>query len=161
MKCLVCGGEMKTAKENVPYRSLPGVTLVGVEVSRCSECGEYEMEIIGIEALNRALAEVVIQKIGRLTPDEFRFLRKYLGWSSRDFARKFGVAPETVSRWESGKQRMGSMAERLLRLMVAHLAPVDDYSVEILGQITEEDPRPQRRSVRLREGRWMSEAVAA
>ena len=55
---------------------------------------------------------------------EIRFLRKYLGWSTADFASRMGTARETVSRWESGAVPMGSQADRLLRLLVATAAPV-------------------------------------
>lgn len=41
-----------------------------------------------------------------------------------------GAKPETVSRWETGTAAMGVQADRLLRLMVAHLKPVQDYGAD-------------------------------
>jgi putative zinc finger/helix-turn-helix YgiT family protein len=137
MKCMVCGAEMKTGRENFLYDAcgLPGVTLMGVEVSRCPECGEYEVAIPQIEDLHQAIAHAVIRKTSPLDAAEIRYLRKYLGWSGVDFARHVGTTPETVSRWETGASPMGAVADRLLRLMVATRAPVSDYSLDLLAAI--------------------------
>ena len=112
---------MKTKRENYRYEAvgLSGITLQGVEVSRCGKCGEYEVAIPRIEDLHRAIAEAVISKKDRLTAAEIRFLRKHLGWTGAEFAAHFGAARETVSRWENGTSPMGSTAERLLRMVVA------------------------------------------
>jgi putative zinc finger/helix-turn-helix YgiT family protein len=114
---------------------LPHVTIKGVEVSRCEECGETEVVIRAIESLHRVIAGALIRKRHRLAPLEIKFLRKYLGWSGSDFAQHMGTTPETVSRWENGRKPMGSAADRLLRLMVASRAPVSDYTVDVLAQI--------------------------
>jgi putative zinc finger/helix-turn-helix YgiT family protein len=140
MLCMVCGAEMKTGLENFRYDAcgLPGVTLIGVEVSRCPQCGEYEVAIPQIEDLHKAIARALIRKTNRLTPAEIRYLRKYLGWSGADFAKHMGTTPETVSRWENGTDRMGPQADRLLRLMVVTRDPVSDYSLELLTTISKE-----------------------
>jgi hypothetical protein len=77
---------MKTKRENYRYEAvgLPGITLQGVEVSRCGKCGEYEIAIPRIEGLHRVIAEAVISKKDRLTAAEIRFLRKHLGWTARN-----------------------------------------------------------------------------
>ena len=128
---------MKTRRENYRYDAsgLPYVTLEGVEVSRCQQCGETEVAIPAIEELHRAIGGALIRKRARLAPPEIKYLRKYLGWSGVDFARHMGTTPETVSRWEHGTAAMGAPAERLLRLMVATQAPVRDYPVAMLAQV--------------------------
>ena len=125
---------METRRENYHYTAsgLPHVTLQQVEVSRCPVCGETEVAIPHIEALHRAIAAVLVQKRARLAPEEIRYLRKYLGWSGVDFAAHMGVTPETVSRWERGTTPMGGQADRLLRLLVVNLAPVQNYSADRL-----------------------------
>jgi putative zinc finger/helix-turn-helix YgiT family protein len=119
---------------------LPNVVLVGVEVRRCRNCGESMVAIPHIEELHRALAMTLIRQTGRLAPSEIRFLRKWLGWSGVDFASHMGVAPETVSRWESmeNPKPMGGTAERLLRLAVAHGQPIDQYPIGMLLEINDE-----------------------
>lgn len=126
MKCLECGGPMKSTRENHQdvEGGLPYVVLMNLEVMVCQNCGEKEYMIPRIEDLHRLLARVVINKPGRLTGDEIRFLRTHLGYSSGDFARRMGVTIEQVSRWEHEKSAMSATAERLLRLLVAYTEPV-------------------------------------
>lgn len=119
-----------------------------VEVWECDECGESEVVIPAIDELDNLLVHIVAEKDGRLTGAEVRFLRKHLGWSGADFARHFGVAPETVSRWENGKSRMGATAESLLRVCATRLDPIEDYQAleELLDWQREANPEDTLRS---------------
>lgn len=129
MKCPECGANMKTSRENFRHAApwLPGLTLFDVEVSRCPACGEYEVEIPYLEGLIRAISAELITKPARFAPEEVSFLRKALGLSGEDFAKRMGVTKEQVSRWESGKKPIGSVADHLLRMLVANAKPVEDY----------------------------------
>jgi putative zinc finger/helix-turn-helix YgiT family protein len=141
-KCPKCRTPMQTARQNHRYAEsgLPNVVLVGVEVSSCPGCGERVISIPRLAQLHRAIALELIRQPGRLTPQGIRFLRKHLGFATADFAKRVGVAPETVSRWESesSPQEMGPVAERLLRLMVALGQRVADYSLDTLATIADE-----------------------
>lgn len=161
MKCLQCGHPMKTRRENYRYDAsgLP-VTLLGVEVSRCSHCGEHEVEIPRVEELHHRIALKVISKRSRLTPAEIRFLRKTLGWSGADFARHIGVDAGTVSKWENGAVRMGPIADRLLRLMVAHGQPVGDYSVDRLAEVADEEATSTRIGMKANDKGWQDDVAA-
>ncbi|MGH7271546.1 MAG: type II TA system antitoxin MqsA family protein, partial [Polyangiaceae bacterium] len=139
---------------------LPFVALVGVEVRRCKTCGEHEVVLPRIEQLHRTIALAVIGKHARLTAAEVRYLRKYLGWSGADFARRMGVTPESVSRWENDREQMSAVADRLLRLMVATKAPVTEYPLDSLADL-EDEPAPVRLRVESAKGAWRAEAVAA
>jgi putative transcriptional regulator len=144
-KCRLCGkGEMSTREENYLYREsgLPNVVLVDVEVRRCSECGHHEVALPRVTELMRTIAHAVILKRARLSGVEVRFLRKYLGWSGADFARHVGVDPSTVSNWENDREPIGPSSDRLLRLMVVHGTPVDDYSLDELTRIENERTPP-------------------
>jgi putative zinc finger/helix-turn-helix YgiT family protein len=137
--CLACEGPIKTRREK-HYRytecGLPNVIIEdAVKVTTCGRCGETYTSIPAIEGLHREIAAAVIRKKGRLAPAEIRFLRKYLGWSGADFAKRTGTKPETVSRWENGRTLMGPQADRLLRLLVAKETPVVEYSVDVLAQV--------------------------
>lgn len=149
MNCEQCGGPTTTARENFRYTAsgLPNVTLVGVDVTRCPKCGAFEVDIPKIDELHRTIARAVVVKPAPLTPEEVRFLRKWIGWSGVDFASHMGVTPETVSRWENGNLKMGAAADRLLRLMVVNRAPVEDYSLEMLKTIDEDESTPFRLGV--------------
>lgn len=144
-KCRTCGNaEMISAVETYLYleSGLPNVVLAGVEVRRCPSCGHHELVLPRIAELHRTIAHALIHKRSRLSGSEVRFLRKYLGWSGADFARHIGADPSTVSNWENDKAPIGSTSDRLLRLMVAHGAPVDDYSLEDLTKIEDEKTPP-------------------
>ena len=164
MKCARCGRPMKGARENYLYREcgLANVTLVGIDVSRCRNCGEREVVIPRIEQLHRAIAMAIARKAPRLAPDEIRFLRKNLGWSGGDFAAHLGVSVETVSRWENGAATMGSAAERLLRLTALMRRPAAGDSVAILGvlrDVARERLEPRPLHVTITRGVWSARAA--
>jgi putative zinc finger/helix-turn-helix YgiT family protein len=144
-KCRNCGkAEMSSRAETYLYKEsgLPSVVLVGVEVRRCPSCGHHELVLPRVAELHRTIAHALIHKHSRLSGAEVRYLRKHLGWSGADFARHVGVDPSTVSNWENDKDPIGSASDRLLRLMVVHGAPVDDYSLDELTKIENEQTPP-------------------
>lgn len=154
-KCVECGGPVKTRREK-HYRyvecGLPNVIVDGIEVSECPRCGETYTGIPAVEGLHRTIAAAVIYKKGRLAPEEIKFLRKSLGWSGVDFAKRMGTTPETVSRWENRKAPMGPAADRLLRLLVAKETPVTEYAVDVLAQLAGDDRPPKPARLRVARG---------
>ncbi len=138
-------------EEKVPYRyasgGLPHVILLGVSVGRCPNCGAETLTVPRIAQLHRVLAAALATKATRLTANEARFLRKFLGYSTTDLAAIMGVAPETISRWESTKsnQPIGAQSERLLRLMAVRDRPVEEYPSERLAEIRDADADPTLR----------------
>jgi putative zinc finger/helix-turn-helix YgiT family protein len=152
---------MKTAHENYLYKEsgLANVTLVGIEVHRCPNCGEHEAVIPKIEQLHRVIATTIARKAPRLAAEEIRFLRKYLGWSGGDFGEHMGVSPETVSRWENGSATMGATAERLLRLAALTREPMSDYSLDILKVVAQKKATAQRLQMKVYRGSWNAKAA--
>ena len=63
-------------------------------------------DIDTIEQVERMEAEgaAAIVKRGIRRGQEFRCVRKVAGFRANEIATMFDVTPETVSRWESGKQ---------------------------------------------------------
>ena len=128
MKCYKCGkAEFLSEVGAHEYRSagLPyAVVLVGVPVERCPACGEEVVTVPNPEGLHRLLALSIVELERPLLPQEVRFLRKLLDKSAEDMGTLMGVDAKTLSRWENGRQKMGKVAERLLRLLVhQRLAP--------------------------------------
>lgn len=140
---------------------LPDVVLLGVETARCPKCGEEGVSIPRIEELHRVLARRVIGKHARLAAEEIRFLRKHLGLSGVDLAAHMGVQPETVSRWENGREGISATADRLIRMMVAHRDPVEEYPLEELAQVGEEQSPPEKVEARVARNGWTAERPAA
>ena len=158
-KCAECGSPMTVKAENHRYgeSGLDNVTLIGVPVWRCSHCGEWEVEIRNVEGLHRLLAYLLARKAARLTPQEIRFLRTYLGLSSADFARRMGVAKQTVSRWERVDEplAMKTGTERFLRLMSLHEQPAQTYELADLDGTATTEPRAAHvRAVVRNHGEW-------
>ena len=156
MKCAECGASMTTRKENYRYDEcgLRYVTLMGIEVSRCPECGNYEISIPRVEELHRLIAKTLIEKVTRSTGAEIRFLRKSLGLSAADFARRMGVTIETVSRWEHDSVAIGPQADRLLRLLVAQGKLTTRYPSEKLDLINTKMASKTKLGVRLEDKAW-------
>ena len=161
MKCTECATPMKTRKESYRYdeSGLKHITLIGVEVSRCPQCGNYEVSIPHIEALHRLLAKILIEKSTRFTGDEVRFLRKSIGWSGSDFARHMGVADETVSRWENDAAPIGPQADRLLRFLVAQGRLTTGYPMDRLTRIDLRRATATRVKLAARNEQWTVRAA--
>jgi putative zinc finger/helix-turn-helix YgiT family protein len=163
MECMNCDGEMTTTRENVPYKSLPGTVLQGVEVSRCSTCGHVEFAIPAIEQLNQLLAEHVIATPGRLNGGEIRFLRTFLGYSSADFAKLMGSTASTISRWESDTQPMGNHADLFLRALIVIGKKVESYPIDKFAELAIADApaKPTPTYFKRQSKRWKQTDAAA
>jgi putative zinc finger/helix-turn-helix YgiT family protein len=162
MTCIQCGGRLTAKSENYKYAAcgLSNVTLIGVDVRRCSKCGDHEVVIPRIEELHRVLAAAVVRQASRLSKDELKFLRKHLGYSGVDFAKVIGVAAETISRWENGKENIGATTEKLIRMLVVHTQPTRSYPIETLATITEART-PRRLGLRPKGNSWVEQDLEA
>src|SRR5437660_1122075 len=99
---------MFLATPEEPYRfvdsGLNDVQLVGIRYFVC-ECGKVLAEIPAIKQLLSLIARDLVEKPKALAPEEIRFLRKRLGEKQADFAKKIGVHPQTLCRFETGQTR--------------------------------------------------------
>lgn len=144
MKCYKCGKADLQPEHGVhEYRAsgLPyPVILVGVPIEKCPNCGEEVVTIADAEGLHRLLALNMVETDRPILPQEIRFLRKLLDKSAEDMGTLMGVDEKTLSRWENGKQKMGKVAERLLRLIVhQRLAPeAANFAEEVFPHLHEE-----------------------
>ena len=119
MRCLECGGMMRSQKsQRYAYREsgLKDV-LITVTILRCPKCGETLPQIPDVRGLHAAIADHLFEKPGPLTGPEVRFLRKEMGVKAKDLASILGVDPVTVSRWETGTEKVGQTADRLIRCL--------------------------------------------
>lgn len=117
-RCLNCGAKLKRAT-NQRYRYLESglktVWLEGVTVYDCNACKERYTEISNIDLLHRFIARTIVEKRFALVGPEFRFLRKQMRLKSREIASFLGVTLTTISRWETGAERIGAANDRLMR----------------------------------------------
>jgi putative zinc finger/helix-turn-helix YgiT family protein len=147
MKCEECGGPVRVERDAIRrylVGGLPHVEVHGVEVTRCTKCGNESIAIPRIGQLHRAIAQAFVTQRRMLAHPEIRFLRKHIGLSGSDFADMMGVARETVSRWETGAQPMGSVADRLLRMLVVTHDPAESYAVDDMLRALSDEPAPAK-----------------
>ena len=140
INCSECGNKMKKTKVDSYHYiecGLSNVYLLNASVWVCKSCQSEAIEIPGIENLHREIARLLVTKKNKLNPAEIRFLRTYLGLSSKDFSNRLGVSAETVSRWENKKIKIPLYIDVLLRHMALLNKKNHDYSVENLTEILE------------------------
>jgi putative zinc finger/helix-turn-helix YgiT family protein len=153
---------MKEGRENHLYKSsgLSHVVLENVQVARCPACGEYTVSLPRVLELHQMLAQTLLDKPEKLTPEEIRYLRTWLALSGAELAARLGVSAETLSRWENGQKPMGLVSERLLRVLVALAAQALSYP-ETLWQVATQKPAPLRARFRAdKKGRWLLSKAA-
>jgi putative zinc finger/helix-turn-helix YgiT family protein len=149
-KCIECGGETLPVK-NKPYMYDEcglEVVLYGITQFKCMQCRETYVSLPNVEALHRAIGGAVCSKRkALLTPDEIKFLRKDLHLKSKELAGVLGVRPETVSRWETGKEAIGETQDRLLRSIYMNYASEKANNVLCHGvvQMFSELPRERKK----------------
>jgi putative zinc finger/helix-turn-helix YgiT family protein len=156
MKCVNCGHAMTATRGTHRYTEsgLSNVTLANIEIRTCPQCGERRVVIPKMDLLHRMIAKALIRANRPFAPDEIRFLRKWLGLSSLDFALVMGVRPETVSRWENGKYPFPPTADRLLRLLVSNQEPMERYPIDLFKLKHHARPTP----IRLKAPDWKEAA---
>ncbi len=136
MLCSECNkSELIERQENIRYEEsgIPNVVLEAVKVRQCPTCGHRLVSIPRISELHRCIAVHLVKKTSRLAPAEICFLRKSLGWSKSDFAKKMHVNTEQVYRWESTKSFKSMMiqSELLLRAFVAIGKKIEHYEEQV------------------------------
>ena len=133
MRCPVCDrSELVESVENYNYREsgLVNITLNGITVRKCPECGVVLPSIRNIEGLHDCIARFLVKKEERLSPAEIVFLRKSLDWSSSDLARNLQIDKSQVSKWEHGRVEMSKSNELLFREIIARGKEIVAYHRE-------------------------------
>lgn len=90
------------------------------------------------DGLHRTLAEALLQKKGRLTGKELRFLRTELGLSQDNLGRCLGATDQSVSLWErTGK--VPASSDALVRLLVIERLCGNEKVTAVLNRINDVD----------------------
>jgi DNA-binding transcriptional regulator YiaG len=159
-KCEKCGGTLVTRivpeYRNDALLGIAGIVILNtVEEVRCRKCGH--LAATGFSNLEGLIATVAVARVAapqKLSAKEVRFLRKALGWPSKELAAKLEVRDETVSRWENGKEPIGPTSEKLLRLLVAQFlgdkAPALKVDQRRIASMRIRTVRPASKPIELR-----------
>jgi transcriptional regulator with XRE-family HTH domain len=101
-----------------PECGLDNVVLVNVPARVCDE-NHVDLQIPAIDNLHLVLARTLVARPFPLKGQEVRFLRKYLGYSARAFARHIGLNYVTLSKFENDRTRIPRRLDSLIRLFAA------------------------------------------
>ncbi len=147
--CYSCDSKkkLKKIKATIKYDfgGAPFVTLKDIPQLKCDDCGETFTEIPKISSLHKMIAELTaIHQPGLLSGDQIRFIRKYLGHSTEDYADIIKMNPKTLSRIENDKQKHSESIDKTIRTHALIKAPDRNYE-EIINFIRNEPESPMRR----------------
>lgn len=122
--CCECGSVLtaiKLATYEYSFMGLPLILHNSVIKYVCNQCDNCKpsIHVPDEPGLMAAVALTRVKMPEKLKGHEIAFLRKAIDLPAKVFANRIEVAPETLSRWENNKAPMSSLAERVLRLMVA------------------------------------------
>lgn len=120
-RCSNCSG--KVEKTQAPESVRVGRHLFSARVPafRCRDCGEVYFQGPALERFELLVA-VELARAGEASGEVMRFIRKALGLKAAELAELLDVTPETVSRWETGKQPLEHRAMAVLGSLVIERA---------------------------------------
>lgn len=114
--------EDKVHPQTMPYAidvkhdgQLYDLDIPELSIPKCSACGE----LVFSNSVDDRIIQALRERVGLLAPEQIRRGRETLGLKSKELAEKLGVAPETISRWESGGLIQSRAMDNFLRVYFA------------------------------------------
>jgi hypothetical protein len=135
-KCAVCGGPLETTTSMENHKVAGQMFAVGFPVKKCGACGETFVEGEWAEDVELIIARHLALN-GARSGEAFRYMRKALGMRATDLAALLDVAPETISRWETGERNVDRGALFALGSLVLDRFDGDTTAVERLRAVHE------------------------
>lgn len=80
--------------------------------------------------MDKALDVIRHKRLGLLTPDEIREVRKRTGISATDMAEVLGIGEKTYTRWENGKSIQNKSNDTLIRILDKNAAVLSQLEAE-------------------------------
>ncbi len=114
--CMSCGQE-SVSERVVPFK----VEREGVEAMvqdrqmHCAACGQVSYRGDQISEHERAVAIVVRQLLGLLSPEELKAIREKYLLKQREMEEILSIGPKTWIRWERGKVVQSKSTDKLIR----------------------------------------------
>lgn len=100
-----CGGTLKPAKlASFDLTEYLGIKAVAHDVRglRCNRCGWTTLPGKTIDLAMHVAAVAILEMDERIPADLARYLRKYLGLTQQELAKRMGITRKTVNQWETG-----------------------------------------------------------
>ena len=122
-ECTACGAPASVVRGSYPFAEcgLRNVVLRGVEITRCSQCGNDDVVIPHLNDLMRTLAFAVVSQPYRLQGEDVRFLRKYLNMTQAQLSELLDIHKTNLSKWENNEDKIGEQSDRLIRAVAVAL----------------------------------------
>lgn len=146
-RCPVCKAGRLTKRAIQERLAVCGHTFSArLSALECSACGERLLAGPGLERFELRVA-VELGRAGESSGEAMRFMRKAIGLRALELAELLRVTPETVSRWETGKQPMDHRAMAVVAALVLERYDGRSAMYDTLRALL--SPRRLRRSVEL------------
>jgi DNA-binding transcriptional regulator YiaG len=129
---------MRRERKDYKYKQcgLPNVVLTGITVYTCEQCGAEVPEILSIASLHRFIMIDILKKRTLLCGEEIRFLRKMARMTATELGKLIGADSTTLSKWENNARKIGTKADRVLRLVC--YSGMLEHTLRTLRAITDE-----------------------
>jgi putative zinc finger/helix-turn-helix YgiT family protein len=116
--CPACGSPMKQTrgKLRVPVNG-EEIAVPGAAHLKCPKCKEIVLRAIEARRLGEDAIAIYRKKHHLLAADEIRDIRERYGLTQADLARLLRLGPNTISRWEAGRNVQTGAMDVLLRLI--------------------------------------------
>ncbi len=117
-QCVICGST-NIEHECVTHRAeefgVRSVEFLNTPLARCRDCGDEAIRIPRYVQVARQIRDRLCALNRALTGEELALLRRELNMTATELARRIGVNPVSVSRWEQGHVPVQQVADRLIR----------------------------------------------
>lgn len=148
-RCVECGGELKPF-EREERRTVSGQTFATMLRGRkCTACEFKAFDGASLEGFERAIAQHIAEH-GPVSGEAFKWMRKAgLAMRAVDLAALLGVAPETLSRWETGEREVPRAEWAAVAALVLEQPREKRPMLERLQRLAKGPPKATRTVVRL------------
>jgi HTH-type transcriptional regulator/antitoxin MqsA len=116
--CPTCGAMMKETRGSLrtPVNG-EDVTVPDVPHFKCPRCGEQILTYTQARRFEEDAIARYRKKYGLLSGDELRAIREHHRLTQVELARLLRLGPNTISRWEAGRNVQTAALDVLLRLI--------------------------------------------
>jgi putative zinc finger/helix-turn-helix YgiT family protein len=116
--CPTCGTMMKAARGSL-HTPVNGedVTVPNVSHFKCPKCDEQVLTYTQARRFEEDAIALYRKKYGLLSSDEIRSIREHHRLTQVELARLLRLGPNTISRWEAGRNVQTAALDVLLRLI--------------------------------------------
>jgi HTH-type transcriptional regulator/antitoxin MqsA len=116
--CPTCGTMMKESRGalHTPVNG-EDVAVSDVPHFKCAKCGEQVLTYTQARRFEEDAIALYRKKYGLLSGDQIRAIRERYSLTQLELARLLRLGPNTISRWESGRNVQTAALDVLVRLL--------------------------------------------